>query len=333
MELARPFIRLPFSFDAERLAEEASALPATAWMAHPSRMQGNSAVALISRDAGDNDEFDGAMKMTPHLEMCPYTQQVMGSFDEVLARSRLMRLAPGCEVSTHVDFNYHWYSRVRIHVPVITEPDVIFYCADRNVHMRPGECWIFNSWRRHRVVNGGKHDRIHLVIDLAGSSRFWRIVRDMESLDPLSDGDEIARRIRPLPYETGKAVTIETEQFNTAPVMAPGELDALVSDLVNDFAANPDNSAELIAHYENILMDFCKDWRETWHRFGYRRSGLAHYSKVIESLQQRMHPNPRALVTCSNEIGVNPIIVQRILRPALSVDMLNQFDAAFRSGE
>jgi hypothetical protein len=139
MDLSRPFIRLPFAFDAERLAAEAEALPEQAWMAHPSRLHGNSAVALVSRDGGDNDHFDGPMRATPHLRRCPYMRQVMASFGEVLARSRLMRLAAGSEVQMHVDFNYHWYTRVRIHIPVATEPAVIFHCADQQVHMRAGE--------------------------------------------------------------------------------------------------------------------------------------------------------------------------------------------------
>ena len=114
MDIARPFVRLPFAFDAKRLADEAAALPASAWMAHPNRMTGNSAVALISRDGGDNDDFDGRMQTTPHLEACPYIGQAIASFGEVFGRSRLMKLAAGAEVSTHVDFNYHWYTRERI---------------------------------------------------------------------------------------------------------------------------------------------------------------------------------------------------------------------------
>ena len=184
MQLTRPFIRLPLAFDAARLAEELSNIEAAAWMPHPSGMAGNSAVALISRAGGDNDDFSGAMAVTPHLERSPYHQQVMASFNEVLSRSRLMKLAAGNEVASHIDFNYHWYSRVRIHIPLITNPDVLFSCGDEQVHMQTGECWIFDSWRRHQVVNGGTEDRVHLVLDTSGSSRFWQMVRDMEQHDP-----------------------------------------------------------------------------------------------------------------------------------------------------
>jgi hypothetical protein len=327
VEISRPFIRLPYAFDAGHLHAEVAALPEHAWMAHPAGMKGNAAVPLISRDGGDNDDFDGAMAVTPHLEACPYLMQAMASFGEVLGRSRLMRLAGGCEVSTHVDFNYHWYTRVRIHIPVVSDPAVIFHCGGESLHMHPGECWIFNSWHRHRVINGSDRDRIHLVIDTAGSSRFWSIVREMSAFHPVDDRGAIAERLRAIAYVADCEPAIATERFNTAPVMSPGEIDALTRELLADVGAHPQNDRELLARYEEMLTDFCKDWRETWHRHGYRGEGLPHYQRIIHTLKQRMHPNPRALITRSNEVGINPVIVQRILRPALAPEQTTRFVA------
>lgn len=325
MDLSRPFIRLPFGFDAERMAAEAQSLPPSAWLAHPSRMSGNSAVALISRDGGDNDDFEGSMQETDHLRACPAIRQAIGSFGEVFGRSRLMKLASGSEVSTHVDFNYHWYTRVRIHIPLITNPAVTFYCADQNIHMAAGECWIFNSWRRHRVVNESNEDRIHLVIDTAGSSRFWDIVHEMQQYDPMADADAIGRRIKPVPFVEGQDTEILTEKFNVAPVMSPGELDALVVELVRDFESNADNDAEVVARYRTMLFRFTKDWREIWHLHGYQKSGWPLYRAAIEGVQSQLDPNPRVLLTGSNKVGVNPVIMQRILRAALLVDVMDQF--------
>lgn len=325
MDIAKPFIRLPYGFDAKRLAREVTALPEAAWMAHPSGMKGNSAVPLISHNGGDNDDFEGSMRVTRHLNGCEYVRQVMASFDEVLGRTRLMKLAGGSEVSMHVDFNYHWYTRVRIHIPIITNPAVTFYCADQQVHMKAGECWIFNSWRRHRVTNAGDQDRIHLVIDAAGSSRFWNTVRDMEQYDPVTDQAAVEKLVSPVPFGAGKEVTILTEKYNICPVMSPGEVDALVSGLVRDFEHNPKNDPKLIDAYERMLLDFAKDWRETWHLYGYQKDGWAHYQKIIDKVYEQLHPDMRALVTESNDIGVNPIIVQRILKSALAVDTMDQF--------
>ena len=316
MRLSKPFIRLPFRFDAERLAAEATRFGPEPWMAHPSGLPGNSAIALISSGGADNDSFEGEKRATPHLEACPYTRQVMASFGEVLSRSRLMRLEPGAEVRLHVDFNYHWFSRVRIHVPVVTEPGVIFHCGPERLHMRAGECWIFDSWRRHRVVHGGTRDRIHLVIDTCGSSRFWNLVREVEDAHP----DATAERAQLIPFQPGAPATLRTERFASLPVMAPGECAALIEDLIADFSAHPDNPPGLVASYATWMRGFAQDWREAWLLYGHRPEGVPHYRALIESARARLHPDMRALTVGSNRIGVNAIFVQRVLNAALAPD-------------
>ncbi|MFK8019354.1 MAG: aspartyl/asparaginyl beta-hydroxylase domain-containing protein [Pseudomonadales bacterium] len=324
MELTQPFVKLPLQFDVERLQHELASLDDTQWMAHPSGLVGNSAIPLIARDGKDNNEFSGHMQATRHLQRCEYLQQVLASFGEVLGRSRLMKLAAGSEVSRHVDFNYHWYTRVRIHIPIVTFPEVLFYCGDEQVHMQAGECWIFDSWRHHNVINSSDFDRTHLVLDTAGSSRFWGMVRQAQE-----EGSDI-RQPQTLPYKPGAKVDISTERFNSAPVMAPGEMDALAQGLIADFEANPANDKRIVLHYKTLLLDLCKDWREVWLLHGYHKSGWPLYQSVLETAKSKMHPEMRALVTNSNKLGVNPIIMQRILRAALnkelSDDFLNQGD-------
>ena len=62
-----------------------------------------------------------------------------------------MRLSGHAEVMPHVDVNYYWRERVRVHVPIVTQPTVRFVCGDAQVNMRDGECWIFDTWRTHHV--------------------------------------------------------------------------------------------------------------------------------------------------------------------------------------
>lgn len=325
MEISQPFIRLPFAFDANRLHDEVLALPDSAWMSHPSGVKGNSAIALISRDGGDNNDFEGAMFETPHLQASAYMQQVLASFGEVFGRSRLMKLAPGAEVSQHVDFNYHWYTRVRIHVPVVTNPGVTFYCADQSTHMKAGECWIFNSWRRHRVTNESNEERVHLVIDTAGSSRFWSLVRKMDQFHYMTDFAEIESLIEEVPFKEGAESIVRTEKYNVTPVMSPGEVDALVDSVIREFQGNPQNDVRIVNEYKTMLVDFSKDWREIWHLHGYEKKGWPKYQHAIDRVMHGLDSNPRKLVTESNQVGVNPIIVQRLLRSALVVGQLDSF--------
>jgi hypothetical protein len=62
---------------------------------------------------------------------------------------------------------------------------VLFQCGDKEVHIRAGECWLFNSWKNHRVVNNSLERRVHLVVDFSGSADFWNLVEKSEvpSLD------------------------------------------------------------------------------------------------------------------------------------------------------
>ena len=150
MRLPLPFIRLPVRFDLERLRAEVAALPAEAWAPHPNHIAGNTSLRLVSVEGGENDDVDGVMRPTPHLAKLPYVRQVLASFGAVWSRSRLLRLDPGAVVPEHADINYHWFYRVRVHIPIVTRPEVLFHCGGETVHMRGGEAWLFDNWRLHQ---------------------------------------------------------------------------------------------------------------------------------------------------------------------------------------
>lgn len=325
MKLSQPFVRLPFQFDADQLKSELSTFNDSDWMEHPSKLAGNLAIPLVSLNGQRNNDFEGRMDTTPELCKCEYMQQVMGSFNEVLSRSRLMRLNAGAEVSEHVDFNYHWYSRVRIHVPITTTPEVIFHCGDQAIHMQAGECWIFDSWRRHKVINGSGKDRVHLVIDTAGSSRFWQMVRDMEGFGTATNDAGLNDKIKLYDYLPGRQCQLKTERFNIAPVMAPGELEAIANELIADLDMHPQNDRTLALHYRTLLLNLAKDWRETWLLHGYQRTGWQAYRQLLARTANQLHPNPRALISGSNQVGLNPIIMQRLIHAALNVEHMDTF--------
>ena len=164
MRLAAEFIRLPYRFDVEQLQKEVLAIDPSDWVPHPSGFAGNSSIPLISVQGEMNDAFHGAMKTTEFLGELPYLQQVLASFGEVFGRSRLMLLAGSEEVPAHVDTNYHWHNRVRIHVPIITNPGSIMVIENVAKHLpADGSVWITNNTKYHNAFNGGEKSRIHLV--------------------------------------------------------------------------------------------------------------------------------------------------------------------------
>ena len=108
MKLDTEFIKLPLAFEVERMRSEVEAVPESEWRPHPQGHPGNSALPLISR-AGNplDDGVAGTMAPTPNLERCPYLRQVLGAFETVFGRSRLMRLEGNSEATLHVDTNYY----------------------------------------------------------------------------------------------------------------------------------------------------------------------------------------------------------------------------------
>ena len=178
MKISHPFIQLPLFFDAPALAAEIAALGESVWMPHPQGFAGNSMLPLVASEGDPADEsFAGQMMPTPHLQACPYLGRVIASLGTVVGRTRLMRLSGHAEVTRHADQGYYWADRVRVHVPITTQPTVRFECEDTHTNMAAGECWIFDTWRQHRVLNDDTRERIHLVVDTVGSEEFWALVQ------------------------------------------------------------------------------------------------------------------------------------------------------------
>jgi hypothetical protein len=321
MRLATEFIRLPFNFDAERLTQEVLAFDDSEWMPHPQGHKGNMALPLISLNGEMNDGCNGPMQATEKLERAPYMKQVLASFDEVFGRSRLMGLAAKCAVPQHFDAIYHWHNRVRIHIPIITDPQVLFYCGDTHVHMAAGETWIFDSWRKHRVENASDRNRVHLVIDTAGSKNFWELVdssewrREEGCIKPATVEDQS------LPFEEDKEVRILTEQYNAPLVMHPGEVDALTMDIVSDMRAHQENPASAMKAFEKAVHDFRLDWRRLWYLYGPSREGWAHFEALIRSVQLPAEH----LRMASNGGPATYAFQARILTAALNVSLADEY--------
>ena len=74
-----------------------------------------------------------------------------------------------------------------------------------------------------------------------------------------------------IPIDPDKQVEILTERYNISPVMSPGEVDALIDNVIRDFEQHSENDADLVLAYRTMLVDFAKDWREVWHLYGFEK--------------------------------------------------------------
>ncbi len=311
MRLPQPFQRLSVRFDADRMREEIDRIPPSAWAAHPNDIPGNSSIRLISVNGTQNDDVNGRMAMTPHLAKLPYLRQILGSFGVVWGRSRLMRLAPGASVPQHADINYHWFTRVRLHIPIVTEPEVRFFCGDESVHMAAGEAWLFDNWRLHRVENASDRERIHLVADTAGGSSFWRFVANSRSPDSKDVG---------FAYDPQRSTTLLTEQAMLAPVMNPAEVEMLIQDLRSELVADDESAASAVqlARYHSLLENFCKDWRQLYLLHGVGELGWSEFANLRDGAREASKTLSEGLVLCTNRVAAHVVFEGRVLRPMLT---------------
>jgi len=315
MKLPHPFYRLPLHFDAARLQAEIAQFGEDEWQRHPSGYAGNSAIRLISVDGGENDRTVGRMAATTALQRCPYIRQVLGYFGVVWSRSRLMRLAPGALVPEHSDINYHWFHRVRIHIPVITAQGVRFHCDDQSVYMAEGEAWVFDNWRRHSVTNESGLYRVHLVADTAGSAAFWEGVFESQHGEferrPLSNGATLA-------YAPTREARLLFERHNGAAVLPPAEVEQLVHDLAHDLE-QPQGAggAEAVKTLQTLLFGFCREWRLGWSLYGDVAEGWPNYEHLRGYLAATVKTLP-PIRCASNGMSAMDVLEARVLQYALN---------------
>jgi hypothetical protein len=317
MRLREPFQRLAVQFDAQRLREEVEALPPEAWVNHPDGIPGNSALRLISVEGDENDAVSGRMLPTPRLARMPYLRQVLASFGVVWSRSRLLRLAPGAVVPEHADINHHWFSRVRVHVPIVTEPDVRFHCAEESVHMAAGEAWIFDNWRLHRVEHAGTQPRIHLVADTSGSAAFWQFVQQSAAHEAGQPGASVPM----LRFDPGREAMPMTEQAPEPLVMSPGELELLVLDVRAELVCLEDSpdAIQRLARYHAVLDALCRDWRQLYALHAQEAPGWPQFERLRDAVRAQADSLGASLAMRSNRVASNRVLEGRVLRPALSL--------------
>jgi hypothetical protein len=75
-------------------------------------------------------------------------------------------LEPGAKIHPHRDLSGASLSnRIRFHVPIITNPDVVFMVDNKRVVMKPSELWCLDTSYIHSVENNGSETRVHIVIE------------------------------------------------------------------------------------------------------------------------------------------------------------------------
>ncbi|QGX39557.1 sulfotransferase [Permianibacter aggregans] len=311
MKLAAPFMQLPLLFNASLVTEELKNISEQEWMPHPQGFPGNSMLPLVAVN-GDptNEGFAGEMSPTPYLKRCPYLFQILATLRVPLGRTRLMRLSGNAEVTRHADQGYYWADRVRIHVPILTQPSVRFECGDAVVNMAAGECWIFDTWRQHRVLNDSAEQRIHLVVDTVGSEPFWMMVGAGRDHNKKNFANVWSPKH--IEYDRDAEVNPRFERANVPTVMTPWELKARLGFILSE--APPSANTPMLR--QNIAQ-FCRHWQALWAAFGEHKEGWADYQGAMNQFMQQID-QLCANVVLNNELNMASVVHTLVAKVAIS---------------
>lgn len=79
-----------------------------------------------------------------------------------------MKLNANGEIGQHKDVFVGESNKkvTRYHIPIVTNPKVIFSVDYKPYHLQEGELYRVDITMMHSVKNSGETDRIHLVFDV-----------------------------------------------------------------------------------------------------------------------------------------------------------------------
>ncbi len=99
----------------------------------------------------------------------PILSQILALFPpgSQIIRCLLARLRSDGEIPAHHDPGWSLPYAHRMHLPLVTFPEVTFTVGGETKVFKEGELWEINNQRTHTVKNGSPHGRIQLITDIS----------------------------------------------------------------------------------------------------------------------------------------------------------------------
>ncbi|NND00769.1 MAG: hypothetical protein HKN85_11365 [Gammaproteobacteria bacterium] len=302
MHIPKPLIKLPLSFEAERLAEEIIQFGKLKWQTG-STANGNATLLLFSAESRESSMPDGLLSKTP------YIRQLLASFEAVISRVYLTRVAPGGRALPQPDSRYLWRNHLRIILPINTAPDTTFYCGAERAQMAAGESWVFDPWLQHGYQNNLNGAQLYLLIDALGSSALWQMM----------DGRDTDQRL--IEFDDRFMADLRLEQFTGLPVMPASELAAELRHLIAGIATGEASDQRRKQRLQTRIDEFILDWRSQWAITGPYQQGLHDFQELLTAFKQDIDELGDGVLLEGNGLSFRDL-ARLVLDAALTPDKL-----------
>ena len=199
-------IRLPIEFDPAKLIRDLEAVKHVDLAPQPGPYHDGAWKGISLHSQGGKQSahpgyagLDGFYP-TDALKHTPYMKEILDGLQCPKKVVRLLTLPPGVEIGEHNDAWANFYcGTLRLHIPIITHPDVEFVINDRRCIWKPGEFWYGDFSLPHWVKNGSSIIRIHMVIDVEITDWVLTLFPKEFIERVASHGDGIAKHRDPIP--------------------------------------------------------------------------------------------------------------------------------------
>ena len=166
-------IRLPRTYDVDRLVNDLQILRDVKSAPQPGPYHAGEWTGIALHSMGGKDSvFPSAAGMdryedTENLRRTPYFKQILDELACPKEVVRILFLPPGGYIKDHFDFHTSFqFGLLRLHIPVITDPNVHFIIDGERMDWKPGELWYGDFSKVHSVKNDSQIVRVHIVIDV-----------------------------------------------------------------------------------------------------------------------------------------------------------------------
>jgi translation elongation factor P/translation initiation factor 5A len=93
-------------------------------------------------------------------------QKISSNYEGNIVRSEIVKLKSGAKIRKHVDGGAMLQYARRIHIPIITNPQVYFTVNNKKINMEESQGYEINNAMPHSVENNSPIDRVHIIIDI-----------------------------------------------------------------------------------------------------------------------------------------------------------------------
>jgi Aspartyl/Asparaginyl beta-hydroxylase len=166
-------VRLPRTYDPELLVRDLKVLSDVPTAPQPGPYHKGEWTGIALHSMGGKDSvFPSSPGMdtyqeTANLQRTPYFRQILRELECPKEVVRILFLPPGGHIKDHFDFQTSFqFGLIRLHIPILTHPDLAFVIDGHRVKWNPGELWYGDFSRVHSVKNDSPIVRVHIVMDV-----------------------------------------------------------------------------------------------------------------------------------------------------------------------